>query len=351
MNEKEDALQATSSKDEQAAAWVVRLSSDQRTSQDDVRFEQWLDEDPGNLKRFEDGLALWDELGALRGNHEAHEALGQLYDADPCDPEEEPWRPSRRAFIGGGVTALAAALAGVLVLPKVLSSGLQVYETAKGEQRRIALADGSSVMLDTATRIHVDLTDAERRITLEHGQAFFDVARDPERPFRVFAGRDEIRALGTAFEVRYEGGSARVILEEGKVAVFRGGAEKPLEPRPSHELAAKRADVVMEPGQEVSLASATVAAEPKVAPVDLSKTNAWRDGELVFDDVSLLSAVTEVNRYGGREIVLADPRLRDLRISGTFHTNRPEAFVEGVTAALPVRLQQADAKRLVLAQI
>jgi transmembrane sensor len=72
---------------------------------------------------------------------------------------------------------------------------------------------------------------------------------------------------------------------------------------------------------------------------------------MVFDDVSLGAAVAEVNRYGGREVVLADPRLNELRVSGTFHTNRPEAFVEGVTAALPVRLQQSDSEKLILTQI
>src|SRR5262249_46353208 len=126
---------------------------------------------------------------------------------------------------------------------------------------------------------------------------------------------------------------------------------KKLEERsPADRLGAHKADVVLAPGQAAELAPAKFAAPepPEVVSVDLSKTDAWRGGELVFDDVSLGAAIAEVNRYGGPEILLGDPSLASLRISGTFHTNRPDAFVEGVTAALPVRLQESTGSRLVL---
>src|SRR6185437_12405544 len=152
-----------------------------------------------------------------------------------------------------------------------------------------------------------------------------------------------------AFQVRYEDGRANVILEEGRIAIFRGGALKKLGERsPADRLGAHKADMVLQPGQGAELAAAKA---PEVVPVDLSKTDAWRDGEMVFDDVPLSVAVAEVNRYGGPTVVLADPGLASLRISGTFHTNRPEVFVEGVTAALPVRLKESDSSKLVLGQI
>lgn len=347
MSEKEEPLSSEAQKEEEAYAWVVRLSSDQRTRRDEQRFNQWLEEHQGNPAAFEEGLALWDELGSLRHSGEAHAALGHLYDAGaPADNDRHRWSTSRRALLGGGIAALAAAVSGIVVVPKLLS-GSASYRTAKGEQRRVALSDGTTMVLDTATRVEVAMKDDERLITLVSGQAFFDVARDPSRPFRVFAGHDEIRALGTAFQVRYEEGQARVILEEGKVAVFRGGALKKLQERfPADRLGAHHADVVLAPGQATELAAAQPA---KVEAVDLSKTDAWRDGELVFDDVSLAAAVAEVNRYGGPTIILGDPSLASLHISGTFHTNRPEAFVEGVTAALPVRLKESDSSKLVLA--
>lgn len=347
MSEKERLLPSTSLREEEAYAWVVRLSSDQRTSQDEQRFKRWLNEDRENVRRFEEGLALWDELGAMRHSAQAHAALDHLYDASVADRRlSSRWTASRRGLLGAGLVSLAATGAGLLLIPKMLMSGRTVYRTAKGEQRRFTLADGSTVMLDTATMIDVAIHHDQRMITLVGGQAFFDVARDPSRPFRVFAGNAEIRALGTAFQVRYEGGAAKVVLEEGKVVVFRPGALKKVDKHPGADrLQAAKADIVLEPGQSVEL----VASKPAlVASVDLSKTDAWRDGEMVFDDVPLPVAVAEVNRYGGPTVVLADPQLARLHISGTFHTNRPEAFVEGVTAALPVRLEESDSTKMVL---
>jgi transmembrane sensor len=349
MNRKEEELPSTSLKDEEAYAWVVRLSSDQRTRQDEKRFQAWLEEDEGNSAKFEEGLCLWDELGSLRRSPEAHAALDHLYDVRPLqDNEPSRWLTNRRALLGGGAAALAAALTGIAVVPN-LSMGSTIYQTNKGEQRRVTLADGTNMVLDTATKVTVVFHENERRISLEHGQAFFDVAHDPAWPFRVFAGADEIRALGTAFQVRFEGGNASVILEEGKVAIFRGAAlKKRSDVRVENHLDAGHADLVLKPGQSTQLSSAS---PPKAIPVDLSKTDAWRDGELVFDDVPLSAAVAEVNRYGGPTIILADPSLAKLHVSGTFHTNRPEAFVEGVTAALPVRLQQSGDTKLVLGTI
>jgi transmembrane sensor len=356
MSEKEGPLPAREARDEEASAWVVRMASDQCTRQDEAEFEQWLGEEEGNRERFEEGFDFWNELGSLSENPDALAELGHLYSHAP-QGEFGParWSGSRRALIGGGLGALAATVAGVMILPNLLTGGAVTYRTAKGEQRRIALADGTSVMLDTATQMTVDMQAGQRIVRLVEGQAFFDVASDPTRPFRVFAGKDEVRALGTAFEVRFEQGSARVILEEGRVAIFRTGADRPLGAVASvTRLEAAKADLIMKPGQEVKLAAAPLGAAqmpPSLAEVDLAKTNAWRDGEMVFDDVSLGAAVAEVNRYGGQTIILGDPSLAELRVSGTFQTNRPQAFVEGVTAALPVRLAEANPDKLVLRKL
>lgn len=346
MNKEEQLLARASQKEAEAYAWVVRLSSDQRTRQDEAGFEKWLQEDRLNANRYGEGLALWKQLGALGDSDEARETLGHLYERGPPQVAERR-RVSRRAVLGSGVGALAATVAGVLVLPRLHLSDHVTYETAKGEQRRIALDDGSVIMLDTATKVQVAMSASQRVIALLKGQAFFDVAHDPARPFRVFAGADEIRAIGTAFQVRYESGATRVVLEEGKVAVFRGGAFKPV-PKANPNLQSGNADVVLHPGQATNLTSTE---PPKVEAVDLSRTDAWRDGELVFDDVPLSIAVAEVNRYGGRTVILADESTGRLHVSGTFHTNRPEDFVEGVTAALPVRVEESDDSKLVLKAI
>jgi transmembrane sensor len=259
-------------------------------------------------------------------------------------------RFTRRAFVGVGGLAAAAAAAGIGFV--LLPSRGELYRTEPGEQRRITLADGSSVMLNTASRLRVRMTDTERRLTLEEGQAFFRVAKDSSRPFRVFAGNDEVRAIGTAFDVRRDGDRARVVLVEGVVAIYRGTEHKPAEaPKVlNHPMAVAPEDhllAVLEAGQQAVLAPD---APVQVASVDLAKAQAWRFGRLILDSAPLGDTVADLNRYGGKQIVLADSSLETLRISGVFHTRQPDAFVEGVTAALPVRIASEDSSRIVLAR-
>ena len=103
---------------------------------------------------------------------------------------------------------------------------------------------------------------------------------------------------------------------------------------------------VLKPGQQAKLAPA---APVQVASVDLTRVQAWRYGRLVFDSAPLGEAVDDINRYGGRQVVLSDPALAGIKVSGVFHTTDPDAFVEAITAAFPVKLASEDSRELVLA--
>ncbi|MDB5581659.1 MAG: anti-FecI sigma factor FecR [Bradyrhizobium sp.] len=330
--------------EEEAAGWVIRMDSDQRTRGDEEAFAAWLADDPANQERYAAHDALWRAVGDLGDNDEARAILGA---ARPVS-EIAPARFNRRLFIGAGGFAAAAAAAGVGFI--LLPATSELFVTAPGEQRRITLADGSSIMLNTQSRLRVRLTDTERRITLEKGQAFFQVAKDASRPFRVFAGEDEVRALGTAFDVRRDGDKARVILEEGVVALYRGTAQRvAVAPeRLTRESGIAPQDhplAIMKAGEQAQFAPAAAVV---VADVDVAKAQAWRFGRLILDAAPLGETVADLNRYGGKQIILADSSLGDLRVSGVFHTSQPEVFVEDVTAALPVRVASENASTIVL---
>lgn len=315
-----------------AAAWVARLGSDQRTRADDEAFEAWLAADPAHAAQYAEHAELWDGLSALGGEAEARAVL--LVAEVRALPRRRGI--SRRAAIAGLGTAAAASLA--LFATPGLDRIRGVHRTRRGEQRQVILADGSRLMLDTDTRIDVDFSDAERRITLETGRAHFKVAKDAARPFRVFVGADEVRAVGTAFDVRKDQGVAKVTLEEGVVAVYRAATPK------IDGVSAPSA--VLKPGQQARL----LAARPvQVAAVDLGREQAWRFGRMILDNAPLGEAIADLNRYGGRQVVLADPALADMKVSGVFHTRDPEAFVEAITAAFPVRLAEESGGELVLA--
>lgn len=316
-----------------AAAWVARLGSDQRTRADDEAFEAWLAADPAHASQYAEHAELWDGLQALSGDAEARAALlgGEVMALPPPKPAI-----SRRAALTGFGTAAAASLA-VFATPGI-DRLRGVHRTRRGEQRQVLLADGSRLMLDTDTRIDVDFSYSQRRIVLEKGRAHFKVAKDAARPFRVFVGDDEVRALGTAFDVRKDRGVAKVTLEEGSVAVYRAAS-----PRVD---GVRAPSAVLKPGQQAKLAPAQPV---KVAAVDLSREQAWRFGRMILDNAPLGEAVDDLNRYGGRRVVLADPALGAVKVSGVFHTRDPEAFVEAITAAFPVRLAQETRGELVLA--
>jgi transmembrane sensor len=228
----------------------------------------------------------------------------------------------------------------------VEAAGLKTYVTAPGERSTIRLIDGSSVILNTSSKLRVQFTRGERRLYLESGQAFFDVAKDAGRPFRVFAGTDEVRAVGTAFEVQRLGDGARVVLTRGKVALYR--YERIQAPRDGKEakLDAARPIAVMVPGQAATLDRA----EPvRLARVDLVKAEAWKSGRLILEGEPLDAAVTDINRYGGPQIKLADPSIAKFKVSGVFHTANSEEFADSVTAVLPVRVAKRTETELILA--
>ena len=249
--------------------------------------------------------------------------------------------------------------------------GQTLYQTAPGERLAVNLEDGTQLTLNTGSRVVVDYTDTTRALTLQHGQALFEVAKDPAHPFVVTAGGRTVTALGTAFDVRYEPNRFEVTLIEGKVevaesappAVAEGAADTAPHAAagsPSHpsRLTAHGAggplstqhsslSTVLSPGQQLSVTAA--AAAPVVRPADPERITSWRTGQVIFKDDPLDMAVAEINRYGGRTIVLADPALAQLRISGAFNTGNTQGFVSTLTAYFDVHITEATPSRIVLA--
>jgi len=312
---------------DEAAAWFARMHSDQVTSEDELAFSEWLEADPRHQTAYEEATGVWSDIGDLRGQPGMRDLLQHL-------SPKVSGRKSRRGFLlwgGGGIAA--AAVAGLIGWRYLHAP--QTYTTAFGQQLRVPLADGSTLTLNTESAVRVSLTDDERRIWLDRGQAHFIVAPDANRPFRVFVGDEEVRALGTRFEVKREGAAMRVTLEEGSVAIFREGQAQQL----NAPLPASAAEAVLSPGQQ-----ATVGAENiNIAAVDTQRVLAWRFRQMNLDAQPLSEAIAEINRYNTRQIVLEDPRLGEMPISGLFQTGSPDAFVDAVSLLLPVEAsEQAD---------
>jgi transmembrane sensor len=210
------------------------------------------------------------------------------------------------------------------------------YATPVGGMSAVPLKDGSKVTLNTGSRIRVDLTRKERRIDLAAGEAFFDVAKDPSRPFIVRAGGKRIVAVGTQFSVRNDGGSVQVVVTEGVVRLEDADAVLPN--------ATKRvpdAGVMLTAGA----IARTTAGNIVIQPASLSQAEellSWRTGYVVFRETALADAVAEFNRYNERKIVIRDPRVAAMRLTGRYRANNFEGFVRLLQESFPIRAQNSS---------
>ena len=299
----------------EAAAWLARLQGDRRTPAIEAAFKEWL-ADPAHARAFSRATETWEIIpGAAALRPERPERL------------ERPPATRRRVF--------ASALMAASMLLVVVGTGAAfltrdpVYSTAVGAQQTVTLSDGTRVALNTGSRLVVDYSANSRRIRLDRGEAMFEVTKDASRPFVVVAGEEEVRALGTAFVVRRDRDKVAVVLVEGRVEVSQARARtKPV------RLA------VLSPGDRLTVRAAGVAVDrPK-----MEAATAWRRGQVMFDDASLIEAVAELNRYGGAQVVVGDPSLAGLRVSGVFAAQDPAAFAEAVGQLHDLRLEAADGR-------
>ncbi len=199
--------------------------------------------------------------------------------------------------------------------------------TEMGVIRSLPLPDGSTLLLNTDSAVVVRFNAAERRVKLLRGEANFKVAKNPARPFIVSTGAIDVRAVGTAFDVRQRPGAVEVVVTEGKVRVDDRVAGKSRLPASS---ASDGYESVLVAGQRAYIAVGSnqeLAKVVPVAPAEISQALAWQSHRLEFVATPLADIVAEFNRYNRRKLVIADPRLASRRFGGTFPAGDYEEFV------------------------
>ena len=203
------------------------------------------------------------------------------------------------------------------------------YSTPMGSVRTVLLSDGSQATLSSDSRIQVALSHGERHIDLEQGEAYFEVSKDPARPFVVAAGKRQVIAVGTRFAVRRDSADLRVVVTEGMVRLQPGSTGNAAPPPPTLLPAGSRA-----------LASASGVLVRSGTIEDAEREVDWRDGYLTFRDSTLADAAVEFNRYNARKIVMGDAGVAALRVGGNFRWSNTETFVRLLEQGFPVRAEQ-----------
>ena len=322
-----------------AAVWADRLMADGPLAPAAQReLEAWLARDARHQNALNTCLELEGMLDAARGSDWADTLIA----AAETELGPAPAGGTARTWAAPALIGMAAVLALAVGLPvwlglmrepvpspidrQVTAQADETFVTARGERREIALADGSIVTLNTGSRLSTAFSASERRVVLDAGEAMFDVARNPARPFVVEAGGHEVRAVGTAFNV-YSRPDGRTL-----VTVVEGLVETRLDRGPASA-------ALLRAGDQVELTPGEPAPQP--SRVDVVAATAWRQGMLIFNDRALGEVVSEFRRYNDIEIAFADPALSRLRLSGSFDPADSEAFFAALEATESVHLERS----------
>jgi transmembrane sensor len=328
--------------------WNLTPFFDSRASESSDNDPQTALSEPGSARpTIEESVDLAaPENGSVQRVHE-HQQVGKLR-VDETANDSVHLHHRRIAFIPPPVASRARplglrqgklALSAAAALLLAVGGGLYLafapngerYATPVGGFASVPMPDGSNVTLNTDSQIRIALTDTERRVELGHGEAFFEVSKDPKRPFVVRAGDKRVIAVGTKFSVRREGDDIEIVVTEGKVRVEDGAARQ-------NSRVGGSADVFLTPGSIARADDAGVLVQRRTLP-EAEEHLSWRTGRLMFRDLALADAIAEFNRYSARKIVIQDPAIASLKIEGNFRATNVEAFVRLLESGFPVRAE------------
>ena len=367
-----------------ASRWFIRLQAADVSDATDRAFRRWLDRRLENEREFERRELLWELLGDLRDDAQIAQltqaaANGELSprvrdkkalpgacavgncarayrDVLAASPGRaflsralhNRWRLRGRG--GWGVAAAATATVAAAITTITLLSTWHrnagapsahvaaapaetVFTTKTGEQKQFVLADGSQVQLNTATRLRVRFSDKARLLYLDQGEAIFIVQRDARRPFEVTAGETRTRALGTTFNVLYLNDRTDIAVLDGRVQVeARSGPTTQRETQ-------------LTKGQGTTYNKE--AGLGPVVPANLERISLWQARRIEFHDVTLAAAAAEFNRYSNTKILINDPAIEAVRVSGVFHFDDVTAFAKALRSGFGIR-SQVEGRTLVL---
>ncbi|MFG1287754.1 FecR family protein [Xanthobacter versatilis] len=288
-----------------ALGWFVKMRSGEATPAEVADFQCWIAAAADNRREYDALEALWGDL----------DQVGDPRRVAASVPASRSMMSRRGLFLGAAGVA-AAVVAGVaLGVPDWFDGAIR---TGVGEQRQLTLADGSRVVLDADSALSLQFTPQARRLTLQRGRAFFDVAPDTARAFSVTAAGGVTTATGTQFSVHLWSNEVTVAVSESAVSIRAGAA------------ALSR----LKAGEAVSYDASGIGETEQVSDAQAS---AWRRGKLIFEDRPLRQVIADVNRYRPGTIMVTDSTLLRLRVSGIFDIRQPDGVLEAITRSLPVR--------------
>lgn len=287
-----------------ALDWVVLLNSGKATAADQLAYQQWRDMSPEHQVLADDAQSLWAMLG--------HTPTARQFETSKKSAvrRARAWWPALAASV-------ALAVAGTMGWQQwpALNSD---FHTGTGQQKTVMLADGSKVILNSASALSLEFSNDERRVILREGEALFEPAADT-RPFVVRSGDERLQASGGAFSVRRDGDALTLVVSAGQVQL--SGAHQP---------------VMVQADQRLEHRSG----QPLLAQqkVDAASLTAWQRGKLIFNGRPLGEVIGELERYQHGRILISDRELAALPVSGVFELNDPQGSLRTLEQRYPLKV-------------
>lgn len=349
-----------------ARQWLLRLTLECPTEEERAQFAAWCAQDPRHVSAYQRFESIWQSAALL----EELEPLASV------PPARDPWWRRLRASLAirplrwAASASLAAAIAAVALWSLLTPA---YYATGIGEVRDVHLSDGTDITLGANSALAVAFRPHERLVTLTAGVAFFSVVKNPSRPFIVLVGDEEVRDLGTQFEVRREPTGMRVAVLEGTVEVMpvpkRETGKSSDAPHSGHLPRITPASSIMignrppiapivltangssearilTAGRQVTIGANGVIPDPQVMPS--VEPAAWRYGRLVYVDTPLKDIIADANRYSREPIEIKDASVANTRVSVTYPSDQIEQMVSALAHSLSLKVERREGGGILL---
>ena len=334
--------------EEIAVDWLIKMDGDNSLSkQQQAEFSLWINDNPQHSSEFFELCEIWDGVPV----EQVHKLLAQHISV------KQPTSTIKSIYALCGLFVITI-LAWMITSPptqEYLSNG--VYLTNIGEQSQQALQDGSVIHLNTNSRVQVEYTDNARNVWLTYGEAHFEVAKNPDKPFRVYAAGGRVQAVGTAFTIKINDNLLDVLVTEGRIAVATGAKKHipALSDKKKTDVDANQIEQVLtkigelDAGQSIKIAnqynigSADDDLAPSIQTLDQSEVirrQAWRSGLLLFDGQTMSEFIEEISRFTHVSFIIDDPSVAAMKIGGRYKLDKLDQVLTALEENFDIDVSQ-----------
>jgi len=318
---------------EQAAEWLILMDESGLSKDQSQELKDWLAKSPEHKSIFISTVATWHRM-------EVMQELAEVFPLESFSDEGETQSSfgfPKGAAIAAGIVLII--LTTIFLIPTDPPVDMLVYKTEVGGSKRIEMYDGSEVILNTNTRLSAEYDDDHRNITLEQGEAFFDVEHNPDIPFIVNVNGTKIQAVGTAFGVRVINGVTDVVVTDGRVQITRNS---------DSIVSFDTSSILVAQGNKVRISQNRTSKPVPVEPKAVAKMMMWQKEMLAFHGEPLSEVIKEFSRYTKVKISIANTQTAEVRVGGFFRSNDLDALLKSLEINFGITTQSIEEGAVVL---